>query len=236
MRYSDMPAHLTQGFRALKVIELPLATQPHGIQKDTPEQVEARGDSPVEKIMVGIRALNPEERSEVLSLAYSRAVSKGATGDVEKSAAYQLELAVATVGIAAVDPSSDRRRPILFFGDTLAEAVETIRKSPLMTDDIVLYLRERQEAFQDEVSPQALTVRDNELYDIAKKAVDDEDFLHFFRPGLLVKFSRTMAALVLSSLEGSYGDSSTLKTSGESLSEKQPKMQRKGKQPDLQKP
>jgi hypothetical protein len=219
MRFTQLPASLTAGTRALKVIELPLASQPHGIQPDTPEQVEARSETV--RVLVGLRALTPEERGDVLSAAYARATVKGAAGDIEKSAVYNQALAVYTVAMACVDPDADRCKPILFFGDSLESAADTIRKSPLMTDDIVLYLRERQEAWQDEINPQALTIGDNELYDVAKKATEDADFLWRMRPGFLVKFANTMAALSLSLLEGSFGDTTTSSDAGISTSKKQ---------------
>jgi len=206
MRFNQLPASITQGFRALKIIELPLASQPHGLQPDTPEQREARGDNETVKPMVGLRALTPEERSDVLSAAYARAVSKGATGKVEESAVYNQALAVYTVAQACVDPDSDRCKPFLFFGDNLEQAADTIRRSSLMTDDIVLYLRERQECWQDEVHPQALTIRDDELYQTAKSAADDADFLSRFRLGTLVNYALTLGALCVSLVEGSNGD------------------------------
>lgn len=218
MRFNQLPPSLTSGTRALKVIELPLASQPHGIQPDTPEQAEARSETV--KVMVGLRALTPEERGDILSASFARASSRGATGEIEKSAVYNQALAVYTVAMACVDPDADRCKPILFFGDGLESAADTIRKSPLMTDDIVLYLRERQEAWQDEINPQALTVRDNELYDSAKRAVEDADFLWLMRPGLLVSFARTMAALSLSLLEGNSGDTTTSLESGIDSKEK----------------
>lgn len=230
MRFSGLPAHMTEGFRALKIIELPLTVQPHGLQVDTPEQVEARaGHEPV-KVMVGLRALTPGERELVLSAARARAISSGASGeDIERTSGYNQALAVYTVAAATVDPDSDRRTPLLFFGDTLEQAAETIRKSPLMTDDIVLYLREQQECFQDEVNPQALTIKDSELFDVAKKSVEDEDFLKLYRVGTLVNLTRTMAALLLTSLEDSSGAGGSLDANGESLSETQQKGQKKRK-------
>lgn len=228
MRFSGIPAHMTEGFRALKIIELPLTVQPHGIQVDKPEQVEARaGHEPV-KVMIGLRALTPGERELVLSAARARAISSGVSGeDIERSAVYNQALALYTVAAATVDPESDRRTPLLFFGDTLEQAAETIRTSPLMTDDIVLYLRERQECFQDEINPQALTVRDSELYDIAKKAAEDGDFLHFMRPALLISLSRTLAITLLASVGDNCGITIASPTNGENSNEKPPKTPRK---------
>lgn len=229
MRFNSLPEHLLTGFRALKIIELPLTTQPHGIQADTPEQVAARdGEKPV-KIMVGLRALTPEERGDVLAAAYARSVSKGATGDVESSAIYNQHLAVYLCAMACVDPDSDRRAPILFFGDTLEQAADTIRRSPLLTDDTVVYLRERQEAFQDEINPQALTFKDDELYDLTKRAAGDRDFLYCMRPGNLVKFSHFLAVLLLNSLEDSSGNTTTLTADGENSKMTQPKKPSKAK-------
>jgi hypothetical protein len=229
MRFSGLPAHLTEGYRALKIIELPLTTQPHGIQVDTPEQVAAReGTEPV-KVFVGLRALTPGERSEVLSAAYAYSVSKGASDDVERTSVYLQALAVYTVAAAAVDPDSDRKRPLLFFGDSLEQAADTIRKSPLMTDDIVLYLRERCEAWSDQINPQSLSVKDSELYDVIKKAADDADFFFCCRPGLLVNLANFMARTLLISLEPNSDFGGSLDADGESSNEKPKKTQKTGK-------
>lgn len=223
MRFSELPAHFTQGFRAIKLIELPLANQSHGIQVDTPEQIAARdGNEPI-RVMVGLRALTPGERGDVLSAAYARAISKGATGEVESSAIYNQQLAVYTVAAATIDPDSDRRQPLFFFGESLESAADTIRSSPLMTDDILIYLRERQEAWQSEVNPQALTVKDNELYDITKRAAVDSDFLWCMVPGMLVKYTHSLAVLLLSSLEDSSGNTTTLTADGENSKVTPPK-------------
>jgi hypothetical protein len=230
MRFNSLPEHLLTGFRALKIIELPLTTQPHGIQADTPEQVTARdGGEPV-KIMVGLRALTPEERGDVLAAAYARSVSKGAAGDnVEQSAMYQQNLAVYTVAAATMDPDSDRCKPCLFFGENLEHAADTIRKSPLMTDDIVIYLRERQEAFQDEVHPQRLTVKDGELYDLARRAAEDSDFFLSLRPFTRLSLLRFMAQMLLVSLEANFTDISASETDGENSKTKPLKRQSKSK-------
>jgi len=218
MRFQSLPEHLLTGFRALKIIELPLTTQPHGIQADTPEQVAARdGKEPV-KVMVGLRALTPEERGDVLAAAYARSVSRGATGDnVEQSAMYQQNLAVYTVAAATMDPDSDRCKPCLFFGENLEHAADTIRKSSLMTDDIVIYLRERQEDWQSEVNPQALSLKDSELYDTTKRAAGDIDFLWCMRPGMLVKYAHSLAVLLLTSLEDNSGNTTISIADGANL-------------------
>lgn len=229
MRFSGLPAQLLNGFRAIKVIELPLTTQPHGIQTDTPEQVAARnGEEPV-KVMVGIRALTPGERESVLAAAYARAVSKGASGEVEASAAYAHAMSIYVTAAACIDPDSDHTKPLLFFGDTLEQAAETIRSSPLMTDDIVLYLREQQESWQDRIHPQALTVKDSDLYELAEKAAKSADFLEFLRPGMLVQFTHTLAGLLMSSLAESSGSITTSTPDTASSNEKPKKKPQKSK-------
>lgn len=202
-------AQISQGFRAIKVIELPITTAPHGEQRDTPEQASARDGAPAALPIVGVRALMPGEREDVLCAAQARAVKRGITTDLETSPVYNQALAVYTVAMACVDPDSDRRAPVLYFGDTLEDAAEAIRTSPLLTDDIVLYLRERQECWQDEIHPQALSVKDSEMLDFAQRAVADADFLSKFRLGTLVNSTRFMAALWLSSLEGSLPTSTS---------------------------
>lgn len=204
MRFSQ----IAEGFQAFKVIDLPIANQPHGLRSDTPEQSAAREGAPVAQYRVGLRALTPGQREEVLCAAKDRAASRGVASDLHKNPIFDQALAVYTVAMACVDPDSDRGKPVLFFGDSLDGAAETIRSSPLMTDDIVYYLRERQEAWQDEINPQALTIKDSELYTTTQKAVEDADFLWQLRPGTLVSYTHSLACLCLSLLEANSTTSS----------------------------
>lgn len=192
---------IQQGTRAVKVIDLPLANVPFGVQKDTQEQARERELNPEAYKMprVGLRALLPFEREKVLELAETR-VKGGGTAD-ESNPRYRHALAIYTVAAACVDPDTVPGKDAeLFFGNTIEEAAESIRKSPHITDDIVFYLREMQEVWQDQINPQALTIGDNELWDVAQKAAESADFLHSFRPGLLANLAHILAALLMNSL------------------------------------
>lgn len=201
-------SELEEGTRAVKVIDLPLANVPHGIQPGTHEQASARELNPqaYRTLRVGLRALLPFERERVLELAAARAKSKGGIAD-EKDPVYRHALAVYTVAAACVDPDAAPGTDApLFFAPkgqdyNIEGAAEKIRNSRHMTDDIVIYLRERQEAWQDEINPQALTLADNELWEVTKKAVESDDFLFSLRPGLLVRLANIMAAQVVTLLE-----------------------------------
>lgn len=192
-------SEIQQGTRAIKVIDLPLANVPHGLQLGTPEQARERDLNPTAypTVKVGVRALLPCERELVLELASARTKSKG--GEVsETNPIYNHALAVYTVAAAYVDPDTAPGQDAkLYFGDSLEEAAQAIRKSRHLTDDIVFYLRQRQESWQAEISPQALTLAEDKVFDAAKQAVDDKDFLELMAPGLLVNFTHILAAQLL---------------------------------------
>jgi hypothetical protein len=197
---------ILEGTRAVKVIDLPLANVPHGLQRGTEEQARARELNPkaYKPRKVGLRALLPFERERVLELAAARAKAKGGQC-TETDPLFRHALAVYTVAVACVDPDTEPNAdPKLFFGDTIESAAEKLRTSKHMTDDIVFYLRERQEQWQDEINPQVLTIADDQLWEATKKAADEEagiDFLALMRGGMLLRFTQLLACQLLLSLE-----------------------------------
>lgn len=192
-------SEIQQGTRAIKVIDLPLANVPHGLQPGTPEQARERELNPTAypTVRVGVRALLPLEREHVLQLTVARTKDKG--GEVsESNPIYNHELAIYTVAASYVDPDTPHGQDApLYFGDTIEQAAQALRTSKHMTDDIVFYLRQRQESWQAEISPQALTLAEDKVFDAAKQAVDDKDFLELMAPGLLVNFTHILAAQLL---------------------------------------
>jgi hypothetical protein len=200
---------IMQGTRAVKVIDLPLANVTFGVQKDTTEQIRERELNPdaYRARKVGLRALLPFERERVLELACNRTKERGGTPD-ESSPLYRHALAIYTVAAACVDPDAQPGTDAeLYFGDTIEDAAEALRKSAHMTDDVVFYLREMQECWQDQINPQALTIADSELYEVTQKGAADADFFHYFRPGMLVNLAHILALQLLASLEDKLPDS-----------------------------
>jgi hypothetical protein len=199
------------------VIDLPLANVPYGVQVGTPEQTRERERNPeaYPRLKVGVRALLPFEREKVLELAGARAKAKGGTAE-EANPLYRHAMAIYTVAVACVDPETLSGDAPLFFGDTIEEAAEKLRTSRHITDDIVLFLREQQEIWQDQINPQALTIADNELWSVAQKAAESEDFLHYFRPGMLARLAHLLAGLLLNAHEDKLPSSApaTASTSG----------------------
>lgn len=197
---------LIEGTRAVKIIDMPLANVPHGLQKGTAEQARERDLNPeaYKPLKVGFRALLPFERERVLQLASVRAKEKGGEA-TEGNPLFRHALAVYTVAAAAVDSDPPPgEEPKLFFGDTIEQAAEKIRTSKHLTDDIVFFLREQQEAWQDEINPQALTLASDEMFEATKRAADEEsgvDFLRLMRGGMLLRFTQLLACQLLLSLE-----------------------------------
>lgn len=195
---------IEEGTRAVKIIDMPLANVPHGVQKDSPEQQKERELRPqaYPTLRVGVRALLAFERERILELAALRCKSKGGTPE-ENNPLYNHALAIYTVASSCVDPDAAPGTDApLFFAPkgqefSIEAAAEVLRTSKHITDDTILYLRERQEAWQDQINPQAMSLADNELWDVVKKGVEDEGFFHSFRAGLLVRLTNTMASLVV---------------------------------------
>lgn len=191
-RYRDLKQ---QGW-SWKLVELPLVNKSHGIQQGTPEQAaQWEADGKPESPVLGIRALGPEE--DLFTHEWAAAYSKehGVAEYDERNPVCLLAHRHYTLAMACVDPESDPRRPLLFFGDNPEEAAETLRKDPkhAITPDIVDYLYEQYEVWKDKVNPQALSLGDMSLSAAAEKAAENADFLTYFRPGALVTFTACMA-------------------------------------------
>jgi hypothetical protein len=190
---------IEDGTRAIKVIDLPLANVPHCLQTGTEEQAKERELNPnaYRVIKVGVRALLACEREKVLELATARAKSKGGE-PTSGNGLFDHALAIYTTAAAYVDPDTPPGQDAkLFFGDTIEGAAEKLRTSRHITDDIVFYLREQQEIWQDQINPQALTLAADQLWEATQKAADEKghaDFLRLMRPGTLLRFTHILAA------------------------------------------
>lgn len=202
MRYNQI---VESGY-SWQLVQVPLVNLPHGVQKGTPEQAEqAKADGLTVAPTCGIRCLSPGEELEVdqRAAAFCASEAVGVTKYDDVNPACVNARMIYTVAMACVDPDSDRRKPVLFFGDSIEEAAESLRKDPkrCLTIDTIVYLHERYLLWKDKINPQANTVSDYELQEMCKKAADDADFLALLRPGLRLKFTHTLAVLCVSSPE-----------------------------------
>jgi hypothetical protein len=215
---------------AWKRVEVPLANVPHGIQKGTPEQrAQWEKDGCPKPQICGIRYLLPDENMEVDARAAELAATKGVKEYTDTHPICVESRMICTLAMACVDPDSDPHKPVLFFGDTVEEAIDTLRrdKNRAITPDTIVYLHERYEMWRDKINPQANTIADYELQEIAKKSADDADFLANLRPGMRLRFTATLAALALPFLDQIFGSSSTLKSPSKTPSPKPRKTTRK---------
>jgi hypothetical protein len=148
---------------------------------------------------------------------------------------------VYSLAMACVDPDSDPCRPLPFFCDdpfdvqkhTVERAAEIIRTGELvtptgivrigMTPDVVVCLYEQYEVLKDEIHPQALTVKDDELAELCRKAAESADFLYSLRPGLRAKLLLFTAPLALVVLAANFTSISPTATNSKSASKKPPK-------------
>jgi hypothetical protein len=215
-------SQLALGTAAIKSVEFPRINVPYGVQRDSAEQKLARerdGTAEAKPVMVGLRALLPEEDDEVDRLAELYSKSKGVEKYDDVHPICVKARMVYTLALACVDPESDPCRPLPFFcdepyvadNDTIEKRAAMIR-GPGMTPDIIVFLHEHWLVWQDQINPQALTVADSELAELARKAAESGDFLLTLRPGLRLRLLHFMAALAVVALEVS-GMSGGLTTS-----------------------
>lgn len=216
-RYEDLP---DSGF-AWQIVDVPIANLPHGIQKGTPEQAaQAAADGLPPKLpQCGIRALSPGEDIEAHRLAAAFSKTQGVDYN-ETHPVCVNSLMVYTLAMACVDPDSDRRKPVLFFGDSPELAAQTLRDDPkhLITLDTVVYLHERYLIWKDKINPQANTIADYEMQDILQRSANDLDFLASLTPGLRLKLLHTTGVLLVTSpgwteLASSFAKSDSISSS-----------------------
>jgi hypothetical protein len=222
-RYSSQTA---SGY-AWERVTVPVANVPHGVQKGTPEQrAQWEKDGSPKPQICGIRCLSPDEDMEVDARAAELALEKGVKEYTDTNPICVNARMICTLAMACVDPDSDPHKPVLFFGDTVDEAIDVLRKDPKrsITPDTIAYLHERYEMWRDKINPQANTIADHQLQEIARKSADDADFLAKLRPGLRLKFTASLAALALPFLDQIFGG---LSTSSEPSKKQSPKPQNK---------
>ena len=210
------------GTRAIKRVPLPLVNVPSSASPDQPELSAQRqadreawqADAPpgsdpgafdVSTVEVGLRVLTGAEHSLVLQKAVQFAKDRGGTGEFTDPQ-HGLGMQVYTLAIACVDPDSDPRDPVPFFGEPGAEQIESavreILASPMLGRDGIVYLHEAQELWQDMCSPQSHRVSTERFVEIMRQAATDGDARGFLalRPGTRWDCFRSISVLHVSSL------------------------------------
>jgi hypothetical protein len=207
MRYEQM---VVQGY-AIKRVPVPTVNVPYGIQPGTDEQrAQAAKDCP-KQLECGIRILGPGEDCIVDELTSAYALAHGVEKYDDINPICVKARMMYTLATACVDPDSDPRAPILFWGDTVEDGFRVLHDNPKhdLTPEIITFLHEHFLLWQDELNPQANTFAEAKMVENAQRAVDDADFLASLRPGLRMTWLRTMAAQWLASVAVNYGATSS---------------------------
>lgn len=200
------------GTRAVKRVAFPLVNVPCSLLPDIPELAEQRakdaalpgsapGEVPVPEI--GLRVLLPEEQAiayeKALVFAKKRGSDKADTSDPN----YNLGLSVYMLALSAVDPDSDPRTPVAFFGETgdVESGALAILSTPHLTRDGILYLAEAQELWQSMCSPQAVRIGAQRMWELVGEVAASNDASPFLllQPATRWIFTRFMAIQLLSS-------------------------------------
>lgn len=187
------------GTRATKTIPLPLVHEPGGPDK---------APSP----LLAIRVLSGEETAEIIDKALDYARRPGKPEPKAGDPLYELGIRVHTLHLACVDPdapnpeSPDAR----FFS-----SIDEILGSHLIGRDVIYYLYEAYEAWQDHCAPQPREIDGTEFWAKITELAKSNDPLAFerYRPATRWNLARSMAILLLNSLapkspSGSASDSS----------------------------
>ena len=213
MRLSD----IATGTRAIKRVPLPLVNVPSKFSSDVPELLEQRekdradalanGQPFPDEITVGLRVLLSGELVEVYENAARFAKEHGVSEPNESDPIYNLGVSIYICAMSCVDPDSDPRNPVRFFGrGDLESAAAELLSSPHIGRDGLAYLAEQQELWQDLSNPRANKIPPHKFYDVIVAMANEDankalkDFLAL-RPGMLFHLLRSMAVQLVSLLK-----------------------------------
>jgi hypothetical protein len=176
---------IAKGKRARKRITFPLLA---GTSAD------GAADARVEVDLVVLTGI---EEADVLAKARTFAKERGVDDPRDGQPIYDLAQWVHTLAIACVDPDSPEDAPRPFFEGGAAQ----ILGSELLGRDVISYLYEHQQAWQDQVSPRARTIGPAELVAHVVEIAASEDPTPFLRLAPVLRWSlhRSMAVALLSS-------------------------------------
>lgn len=179
---------IARGPRARKRVKLPLP----GATVNA-ETGELEGDV----VELDVCGLNPIERSDVAARAREFAKARGVDDPRDEDELYEWGKVLHTLVLACVDKDSPEDAPAPFFDG----GFEQLHKTTLIGPEHVAFLYEQQQLWQDECAPGQKTMSPEEfLAAVVKTAGGDMSFFVNARPGLRWSFTRTLAALHLSSL------------------------------------
>lgn len=202
----------TAGTRAVKRVRFPLVNVPCSLLPDIPELAEQRAkdassspsDAPgkVPEPEIGLRVLLPEEQALAYEKALAFAKRRGSDKADTQDPNYNLGLSVYTLALAAVDPDSDPRNPVPFFGEPgdVESAAHAILSTPHLTRDGIIYLAEAQELWQSMCSPQALRIGAHKMWEMVGEVAASNDVSPFLllQPAMRWSFVRFMAIQLVS--------------------------------------
>jgi len=181
---------VVQGPRARKTIDLPRP----GAVVDM-ETGEWRGPT----IKLDVRPLRGDEYDQVLADAKKYAEKLGATDPVEGDELFERGRLLHTLAIACVDKDSPADAPQPFFDG----GVEQILTSDELTPEVLAYLYEHQQLWQDAVSPLVKSMTPAEFATaVIRTASGENGDMSFFvsaRPGMRWSFTLSMAKLLAAS-------------------------------------
>ena len=158
------------------------ATEPGSV---TPEA----SDAPA---LVDIVVLSGVEEAKALEMARAAAVRAGVADPKPNEPLYDLAFMVQTLLIGCVDHDSPSNAPVPFF-----ESAEQILKN--LNRDQITHLFVQHEHWQDECSPRAKDLTEDQFYTWLVGVAESEspsDFFELLRPATLWRFTRTMVKLL----------------------------------------
>lgn len=179
-------ASIEEGARARKPVTLPLLGSTYDVEKA--EWVGA-------KVELAVCALGPGEDIEILRQAREYAASRGVAKPEAGEPIYDYAVKLHTLVASCLDVDSPLEKPEPFFG-----SVAEITKSKVICQDQVNYLYEVQREHQDTVAPRPGSMSHGEfMAAVVHVAGGDLDFFGAMRPSMQWSFTRTLAALYISS-------------------------------------
>lgn len=181
---------IIQGPRVRKTVELPLPGAT--VDRDTGAWV-----GPT--IKLDVRALRGDEHDTVLAESRKYAVSKGLTDPKEGDDLFERGRIIHTLLLACVDVDSPINEPAPFFA-----SANEILSSEVLTPEVLAYLYEHQQLWQDEVNPLLKSLSPvefaNAVLSTAEGENGDMSFFVSSRPGMQWSFMLSMAKLLAGSM------------------------------------
>jgi len=185
-----------------------LATLALGTEAERPIELPRPGRDPFLTIA---RPISGTQESLVLEAARAYAKAKGVELPREGEPLYDLAVMAHTIAIACVDPDSDPKDREPSFDGGAQQILDNLGPEE------IAYLYERQQLWQDELSPTVSRMSTTELMGVALKLTEAKDDAPFsrLRPVLRLILLRTMAGLLFSSPEFRSQFSSASGSAGE---------------------